>query len=140
MPAPKYLAPQYLIAYVVILIVFAGADAIWLGVVATPLYQQGIGHLMATTPNLVATAAFYVLFPAGLVFFAVAPAMDNGRRVAGRAACLGLIAYGTYDLTNLATLRDWPGALSLIDVVWGAFVSTLSSCLGWLAIRRIRHA
>lgn len=111
-------------------------DLVWLGVVAKPLYQQGIGHLMADQPTLWAAVLFYLLYPVGLVVFAVLPnALHTvvgdtwvGSLFAG--ALFGLIAYTTYDLTNLATLKDWPLSLTCIDMAWGSSVSGVAAAVG----------
>ncbi|MBK8159263.1 MAG: DUF2177 family protein [Rhodospirillaceae bacterium] len=123
---------RYLVTYLAVLVLFILIDGIWLGLVAVDFYREGLGELMAPTPNWAAAVAFYLIYPAGLVFIAIAgtdrPAMAG---VALRAAVLGFIAYMTYDLTNLATLRDWPLGLSLLDMVWGALLSAVSASLGW---------
>ena len=129
---------RYLVTYLAVLVLFILIDGIWLGLVAVDFYREGIGGLMAPAPNWAAAAAFYLLYPAGLVFFAIAgtdrPAMAS---VALRGAVLGFIAYMTYDLTNLATLRDWPLGLSLLDMTWGSLLSAVSASLGWRITRRI---
>lgn len=123
---------RQLAAYVGTMVVMVGLDLLWLGVIAKPLYVQGIGHLMADKPNLVAAVLFYALFGLGLVVFAVLPAGPApawGRTMA-MAALFGFFAYATYDLTNLATLRQWPTGLSLLDITWGACVSAAAAAGG----------
>ena len=107
-------------------------DGLWLGWVAKPLYQHGLGHLMADKPNWAAAAAFYFAFVAGLMVFAVLPhAAEPGlAKTAVSAALLGFVAYATYDLSNLATLKGWPLELSLIDMVWGSALSAASAVAG----------
>jgi uncharacterized membrane protein len=107
-------------------------DLLWIGVIAKPLYQQGIGHLMADQPRLWAVAVFYLIYPVGLMFFAILPNehVDKWQSTAAAAAMFGFLAYATYDLTNLATLRDWPIGLSLIDTAWGTLVSTAAAITG----------
>ena len=114
---------KYFIAYCATAIVMIAIDLLWLGVIAKPLYQQGIGHLMAERPNLPVAAIFYLLFPLGLMIFAVLPnAAEMASATWGRTliagALFGFFAYATYDLTNLATLKGWPLGLSIIDVLW----------------------
>jgi len=114
------------------MIVMVGLDLLWLGVIAKPLYLQGIGHLMADKPNVAAAVLFYALFGLGLVVFAVlpaGPALGWGRTMA-MAALFGFFAYATYDLTNLATLKQWPIGLSLLDISWGACVSVAAAAGG----------
>ena len=119
--------------------VMLALDAVWLGLVASSLYQHQIGHLMAEQPRLGVAALFYLAYPVGLVVFVVMP--QAGRAgLAGAVklgALFGLIAYGTYDLTNLATLKGWPVSLALLDMAWGATVSAASAGAGkWWLDRR----
>ena len=130
-----------LLAYFATLIVFGIVDFIWLGFIAKDLYRNGIGHLMAETPNWVAAVLFYLLFIVGLVYFAVAPALavDQWQRAAINAALFGFFCYATYDLTNLATLRGWPVSIVVADLVWGAFVSTVGATAGFFITRAVLH-
>ena len=121
--------------------VMVALDLLWLGVIAKPLYQQGIGHLMAEQPVVPVAVLFYGLYALGVVVFAVAPQLAPASprgwaETLGMAALFGFIAYATYDLTNLATLKGWPLGLSLIDMTWGTVVSMASAAggkaaLGW---------
>lgn len=126
-----------LLSYAGALLVLAVLDFLWLGVVAKDWYRGGIGHLMAPTPNWAAAAAFYVLYPVGIMVFAVLPSQGDWLRALTLGALFGLFCYGTYDLSNLATLRDWPLPLSLMDIVWGGAVSAAcasaaAAVLRWL--------
>ncbi len=114
-------------------------DLLWLGVVAKPLYQSGIGHLMADKPNIPVAVLFYLVYAAGLLVFAVLPQAGSAGwlATAGTAALFGFFAYATYDLTNLATLRNWPLGLSVLDMAWGAAVSAASAVAGKLALDRM---
>ena len=130
-----------LAAYAAAAVAMLLIDMLWLGVIAKPLYQQGIGHLMAERPNLWAAALFYLLYPAGLVLFAVMPnTASTGVQTALMGAALGLFAYATYDLTNLATLKGWPLRLSVIDTLWGAAVSAVASTAGRTAMNHFHTA
>jgi len=130
---------KYLVAYGAALLAVLVLDAIWLGLVASGFYAHNIGHLMAASPNLVAALLFYVAYPAGLIFFAVAP--NRGQKgwptAAAYGAAFGFFAYGTYDLSNLATLRDWPLTVSIVDVTWGCLVSAVGASAGKLALDRV---
>ena len=96
--------------YFLTLFIFLGIDSVWLGLVAPKFYRSQIGHLMAETPNLPAAGLFYLLFVGALVYFIVEPGLgdEKMKTIILRGAFFGLVTYGTYDLTNLATLRDWP--------------------------------
>ena len=105
--------------------IFLIGDAIWLGVVAKDLYRQHIGHLMADSVRWGAALAFYLLFLYGLFVFVIQPALAAQDPMSAllKGALFGLVCYATYDLTNLATLRDWPLSVTFIDLAWGAFLS-----------------
>ena len=128
---------KYFASYAATMISMLAIDLLWIGVIAKPLYQSGIGHLMAAQPNLVAALLFYLLFPAGLMLFAVLPTAGSGwGRTLVTGALFGFFAYATYDLTNLATLKGWPLGLSLIDMAWGSLVSAVASAAGRAALDR----
>lgn len=123
---------KYAAAYATTLVVMLLVDLPWITVIAKSMYREGIGHLMADNANLPAAMAFYLIYVFGLIWFGLAPhALAPGvSKTAGSAALFGFIAYATYDLTNLAMLRDWPLRMTLIDLVWGAFVSAVSTAAG----------
>lgn len=127
---------KYLAAYIATAAVMIAVDLVWLGLIAKPLYQQGIGHLMADKPNIPIALIFYALYAAGLMVFAVTPGQSaqGWSRALMVGALFGFFAYATYDLTNLSTLKEWPVGLSLMDMAWGALVSGVSSAAGKLAL------
>ncbi|RZI85884.1 MAG: DUF2177 family protein [Rubrivivax sp.] len=127
---------KYLQIYGVIAAVMIALDVVWLGFIAKSWYQNGIGHLMNPEPRLAIGLIFYLLFPLGLMLFAVLPTdpAQGAARAALMGALFGLFAYATYDITNLATLRGWPVSLAILDVVWGSLVSGLAAGAG-MAIR-----
>lgn len=104
-------------------------DALWLGVIGKDFIVQQMGELRRADVQWVPALAFYVLFSAALGFFAVAPALEAGDwvKAALLGGFLGLVAYGTYDLTNLAVMKGFPVALGLVDMVWGTLVSAASA-------------
>ncbi len=130
---------KFLASYAAVLGVMLVLDLLWLGVVAKPLYQQAIGHLMAEKPNVWVAAVFYVLYALGLTIFAVWPhAGTPGWRTAlMMGALFGFFAYATYDLTNLATLKAWPVSIALIDMAWGTVVSGTCAVAGKLALDKL---
>ena len=127
----------YAKAYALTLVVFLALDFLWLGIVARGFYASQLGGLMRENINYLAAGGFYLAYVAGIVFFAVAPAIAGGSwgRAALSGALLGLLAYGTYDMTNLATLRDWPVAMSIVDMIWGGFITGMSATLGYSLAR-----
>lgn len=107
-------------------------DAVWLGFVARQMYQSAIGHLMAKQVNWLAAVVFYLLYAAGLVFLVLLPAQKMHvlpLNVFVTGFVFGLVAYGTYDLTNLTTLKEWPLYLTIIDMLWGALLTGVTSYL-----------
>jgi len=120
---------QIAIAYVSTAVVFLALDAVWLGAMADRLYRPAIGHLMADRFSLAPAVLFYLLYVAGVVVFAVMPALASGRwtTALGLGAMLGLLAYATYDLTNQATLKDWAWSVTIADLCWGTFVTAVSA-------------
>jgi len=113
----------YLKLYVMTLIAFFAIDMIWLGLVARTFYRNYLGFLMAPDPNWPAVIIFYLLFIVGILVFVVVPGLkDNSLKTTLlRAALFGLITYATYDLTNLATVKDWPVLVTVVDMIWGTF-------------------
>ena len=126
---------RYLATAVPLLIV----DAIWLGVIAGKFYQRELGSLGTGSFEKLPAAIFYLGYPALLLVVVVQPLLELGaswQRIALNAAMFGLAAYGTYDLVNLATLRNWSLKLSLVDMAWGTCVTAFAAVVGvWLAGR-----
>lgn len=125
---------DFLIAFVSFLLI----DMVWLVFIAKDLYKKYLGYLMSPTINWGAALLFYALFIVGILFFVVYPALEKDQiqyaLMAG--ALFGLITYATYDLTNLATLKDWPVTITIIDLIWGTSVSALTSTLSFWVIKR----
>ena len=129
---------KLLVPWIAIVVTMMLLDAIWIGGLARPLYNRGIGHLMAARPDFVAAAAFYLLFAIGLMAFVVLPrAPGDWQMAAAWGALFGFMTYMTYDLTNLATLRDWPLGLSLIDTAWGCIATGLAATVGKLVTDKV---
>lgn len=131
------------IAYLAAAIVMLVLDIAWLNLAMGPLYQRFLGPLLAEDINMKAALAFYLLYLAGVVYFAVIPAVDSGSWSTGllRGAVLGLIAYGTYDLTNMATLKGWSLQLSALDMTWGTLLTGASAgASAWITLALQRQA
>ncbi len=120
--------------YGIAFVVFFVIDLIWLGLVAKKLYQQEIGGLLKKDVNWLAAIIFYLLFIAGLVVFVVTPAINDQSlvKVMLLGAFFGLVTYATYDLTNLATMKDFTLKITLIDLTWGTSLGFLTSTLTYL--------
>lgn len=124
-----------LIAYVAAGLAFLIVDAIWLTSMADTLYRPLLGDKLEPQFKLAPAVFFYLIYIGGIVFFAVMPALAGGglSKAALNGAMLGIVAYATYDLTNHATLRDWPMAVTLADIPWGAFVTAVGASAGFAA-------
>jgi uncharacterized membrane protein len=124
-----------LIAYVCALIVFAAMDFGWLTLTGPTLYKPALGPIMADKVQPAPAIAFYLIYLAGLVYFAVWPALTSGAwsRATINGALFGLAAYATYDLTNQATLKVWSIKVTLADLAWGAFVSAVAATISFFA-------
>jgi uncharacterized membrane protein len=125
--------------YLVSLAAFFAIDMLWLGVVARSFYQQYLGFLMAPSTNWFVASLFYLLFVVGILVFVVLPGLgaNSFKTTLLRAALYGLITYATYDLTNLATLKDWPALLSIVDMFWGTVLSVVVSCISFMVGKRL---
>lgn len=128
----------FLKLYLIAIPVFFVLDILWLGVVARGFYQDQIGHLLRERVNWGAAVAFYLVFLAGVVVFVVLPAIERQslQHALVYGALFGLVTYAAYDLTNLAVARDWPLAVTVVDMAWGAVLTaTVSGVTYWLANR-----
>lgn len=126
---------RYVWAYAGAALLFFTADMIWLGFVARGFYRAQLGAVLVERPLLVPAAIFYVAYVAAIVFFAIAPALreQSWQLALLHGALFGAIAYATYDLSNLATLRDWPPVLTVVDLTWGTAVTALAALTGYWA-------
>lgn len=129
--------PSAVIAYLATAATFFAFDFVWLSLAVPRIYKPLLGTLLRDSPNLPVAAAFYLVYVVGLVVFAVLPSAnsDNWLMAVGLGALLGLVAYGTYDFTNLSTVRDWPVLVSVVDLAWGIFVSAAAALAGFAAVR-----
>ena len=129
---------QFVYLYLLTIPVFFVIDMVWLGFVARGFYQEQIGHLMGPI-NWPAAVTFYLIYIVGIIIFAVAPALDaqSLSKAIMLGALFGFFTYATYDFTNLATLKDWPLTLVLVDVAWGAVLSGSVATVSYLIGRAL---
>ena len=129
---------QYLTVFGATLLVFVGLDVTWIVLVANAFFNSQLGALLRSQPDLAVTAVFYLIYAVGLVYLAVMPALHkfSAKGAAGRGAVLGLTAYATFDLTNLAIIQGWTLPVSLVDISWGTLASALASFAGYQVARR----
>lgn len=132
---------KYLPAYFTIIVLMFLLDIVWLSVLAKPIYQRGIGHLMAAQPNLIYASLFYLVYALGLMWFALIPNRHykSLKSTFVAAAAFGFFVYASYDLTNLALLNGWPLSLSLLDITWGTLLSGVSATAGKWMFNRFNY-
>ena len=128
---------QWIVGFLGSSLVFLGCDAVWLNFAAGRIYRPRLGALLRDDFALVPAALFYVIYIAGILLFAVAPALESGRWTTAlvRGAALGFLAYATYDLTNQATVRGWSTTVTVIDLAWGTLLTGMSALAAFAAMR-----
>ncbi len=116
-------------SYIIALMTFFLADMVWLGAMSSRLYKPVLGDILLGKFSVMPGVAFYLLYPLGLVFFAISPALKSGNVLTALllGALFGLFTYGTYDLTNQATLRNWTTTLTLVDMAWGGLLGGIAA-------------
>jgi uncharacterized membrane protein len=121
----------FFILYAISVPIFLIIDLIWLGVIASNFYRERMGDLLQI--NWTASIIFYLVFLVGLIFFAVYPQLDKGwQMVMLYGGLFGFFTYATYDLTNLATLKDWPLDLVIVDIIWGTVLGASVAVITYL--------
>jgi uncharacterized membrane protein len=130
-----------LLLYFLTFIAFLAVDAVWLLLIAKNFYAKEIGHLMAEKALLLPALIFYLLFVVGVLIFAVVPGYqaESISKTLMLSALFGLMTYATYDLTNLATLKDWPLKVTIIDIIWGMTVSSITGLAGYYIAKFIKY-
>jgi uncharacterized membrane protein len=125
--------------FLIALPVFFVIDMAWLVLVAKKFYQDQIGFLMKPDINWIAAIIFYLLFITGLVIYVILPAVEKHSWVHAIlfGALFGLITYATYDLTNLATLKDWPILVTVVDLIWGTVLAASISGITYFITGKI---
>ncbi|MFW5894628.1 MAG: DUF2177 family protein [Bacillota bacterium] len=123
----------FLKMYVIAFVVFFIVDLLWLGIIAKKLYNEQLGHLLRTDVNWTAAILFYLIFIAGVVTFVLMPAWNDGSFIKAllMGGLFGFIAYSTYDLTNLATMKDWPLFITVVDLLWGTALGALTASISY---------
>ena len=129
----------YLKLYVLTVPVFFVIDIVWLGVIAKGFYRRNLGFILSTDVNWAAVFIFFLIYIAGIIFFAVRPALASNtlRDAALLGGLFGFFTYATYDLTNMATIKDWPLKIVVIDILWGTCLCILVAGLSFLIAKRL---
>lgn len=131
---------EFLKTYIIALVVFLIVDLFWLVVISRKLYQKEIGFIMSSKPNWIAAAVFYFVFLLGIVFFVINPAVEKEQWLYAllAGAFFGFVTYATYDLTNLATLENWPIKITIIDLFWGSFIGGFVSTITFFILKILK--
>ena len=131
---------QFFTTYIAGLVAFLVIDFIWLKYIALSFYREQIGHLMLDKPNLGIALLFYLLYVVGVVVLAVNPALEKGQWMTAAlyGGLLGFVAYGTYDITNLATLKTWPPIVAVVDIIWGTVLTASVATIAYFATTSLR--
>jgi uncharacterized membrane protein len=132
---------KFLIHYSICLLSMLLMDALWLGSMMNILYKKNIGHLMSSSPSWPAAILFYLLYACGTTILVLMPAIQASKpnyTVFLSGALLGLVAYGTYDLTNQATLHNWPIIVTIVDMIWGACMTGTASLVTYYLTKSVR--
>lgn len=129
----------YVLSYIATALVFLSIDAIWLSTTGNALYRPLLGDILLEKFALAPAALFYVLYIAGVVYFATSPAIASGRWTTAllNGALFGFFAYATYDLTNQATLKTWSTLITIADLCWGTFLTGTAAAIGYLIAKAI---
>ena len=129
---------QYAVAYAATAVAFLAIDFVWLGYIARDFYRSQLGDLLADPVNLPAAAVFYLIYVIGVVIFAISPALKSGAWTDALlyGALFGFFCYATYDMTNLATIRNWPLTMTLVDMAWGTALTATAATIGYLVASR----
>ena len=132
---------KVLYLYLLTVPVFFGVDMLWLGFVAKEFYQKNLGHLLRPDVNWTAALVFYLLYIVGILIFATLPALEKRsfQQAIVLGGLFGFFAYATYDLTNLATLKDWPLKVAVVDIIWGIVLTATVAAASFLIGRWLMH-
>lgn len=124
----------YLKLYALTVPIFFIIDILWLGVVARGFYRRKLSFILSADVNWAAAIIFYLVYIAGILFFAVRPAVtgNSWAQVAVLGALYGFFTYATYDLTNMATIKNWPLSVVVVDIIWGVCLCTMVACSSFM--------
>jgi uncharacterized membrane protein len=130
---------EFLKTWLIAFVAFTAIDLVWLGFIANNLYRKYLGFIMKPSPNWPVAIVFYLIYLTGVVFFVINPALakQSWKYALFAGMFFGFVTYATYDLTNLATLKDWPPLITVIDLIWGATLGGLVSLITYIIVSRL---
>ncbi len=129
---------KYILLFAITTVIFFSIDLVWLGVIAKNMYREKLGFILSEEVNWTAAIVFYLIYIAGILFFAVVPALNSGEWQTAllNGAVLGFLCYATYDLTNMATIARWPLQIVIIDIAWGTVLTGSVSLVSFWAVSK----
>lgn len=132
---------KYIVLFLTTTVIFFAIDMLWLGVIARSFYREKLSFIFTGQVNWTAAVIFYLIYIAGILYFAILPGIhsDNWKLVLLNGAVLGFLCYATYDLTNMATIKQWPLIVVLVDITWGTILTASVSILSYLAATKLLH-
>ena len=132
---------KYLLAYFGAALVFFTLDVVWLMYITKNFYKNELGHLLLDNPNMVAAGIFYIFYVLGIVLIAVLAGLraESLWVAVGYGVLLGGLCYGTYEITNYATLNNWPIKVVMVDLIWGMFITGLSAAGGYILVKFVSN-
>ncbi len=134
------MAMKYGVAFAAAIVAMVPLEVIWFKLVMGSLFRRELGDSVLESPRIVAAVIFYILYSIGIAVFVIFPSQSSSwERTLLLGALFGLIAYGTYDLTNMATLKIWTWKVAGLDILWGAFATAVSATAGRMAIMLAGH-
>ena len=130
---------KYIALYLLTMVAFFAVDLVWLGIIADEFYASELGPYLAEEVNWLSAILFYSLYICGILFFVTIPAFKEQKHSKAliKGAFFGLITYGTYDLTNLALIKDWPLQMSVVDIIWGVLLNTIVGWISYLIMNKL---
>lgn len=132
---------KYISLFLITTLVFFAIDMIWLGIIAKNFYREKLGFIFTGEVNWWAAVIFYLIYIAGILYFSIIPGLDAGnwKMVLLNGAILGFLCYATYDLTNMATIKQWPLIVVVVDIIWGTVLTGSVAILSYFAASRLLH-
>jgi len=132
---------KYFLLFVITTVIFFAIDMLWIGVIAKNFYREKLSFIFNGDVRWVPAIIFYLIFIAGIIYFVIIPGFThhNWKTVLMNGAFLGLLCYATYDLTNMSTIKQWPLIVTLVDIVWGTFLTAAVSITSYLVAIKLLH-
>jgi uncharacterized membrane protein len=132
---------KYIALFFITTAIFFAIDMLWLGIIARNFYREKLSFIFTGEVNWPAAIIFYLIYIAGIIYFAILPGIhsENWKMVLLNGAFLGFLCYATYDLTNMATIKQWPFIVVVVDILWGTFLTGSVAIIAYLTASKLLH-